>query len=185
MVAPGPLVEGAAHGLLQGRYVLRVLPSGGAPSQIEPDLGRAEVLIFGEEIFSTHPDPEAGLSDALHLMFLLTKAVVRGMMRRRYGRIIAVTPLMNGGTPHVGSVVGATAGLVKSVARETGSRGVTANVLALGHSADGGRAPSPYIAAARGVTPDDVSAALTYLLAPEAGYITGQVIALDGGLGAA
>lgn len=127
--------------------------------------------------------------------FALTKTQVRGMMRRRSGRIInisSVTGLM--GNPGQANYAAAKAGLIgfsKSLARELGSRGITVNVVAPGlietAMTEGlpekaRQALTDNIVAKRLGDVDDIAAAVVYLASDEAGYVTGTVLNVSGGL---
>jgi len=127
--------------------------------------------------------------------FALTKAVLRGMMRRRWGRIIAVSSVVglmgNVGQANYAASKAGLVGFAKSLARELGSRNITVNVVAPGYVATamtealGEKAReelSGAIALRRLGTVDDVAAAVLYLASEEAGYVTGGVLNVSGGL---
>jgi 3-oxoacyl-[acyl-carrier protein] reductase len=131
----------------------------------------------------------------LSATFRLTRAAVRGMMRRRFGRVIAITSVVGAtGNPGQANYVAAKAGIagmIKAVAAEYAKRGVTANCVAPGfivtpmtdklndkqREAILGKIP-----ANRAGTPEDVAAAVVFLAAMEAGYITGQTLHVNGGM---
>jgi 3-oxoacyl-[acyl-carrier protein] reductase len=127
--------------------------------------------------------------------FAMTKQVVRGMVRRRWGRIVSMSSVV-GLMGNVGQVnyAASKAGLIgftKSLARELGSRSVTANVVAPGYIATamtenlGDEAASQLeasIVLKRLGTVDDVAAAVLYLASEEAAYVTGHVLNVNGGL---
>lgn len=127
--------------------------------------------------------------------YLCTKAVLRGMLKARWGRIINVTSVSGlSGNPGQANYAAAKAGLVgltKSVAKEVGSRGITVNAVApgfidtdmteqLGETVR--EAVLPAITVGRFGTPEEVAAAVGYLASEAAGYVTGQVLVVDGGL---
>ncbi|HMB53575.1 MAG TPA: 3-oxoacyl-[acyl-carrier-protein] reductase [Thermoanaerobaculia bacterium] len=127
--------------------------------------------------------------------FALTKAVLRGMMRRRWGRIIAVSSVVglmgNVGQANYAASKAGLVGFAKSLARELGSRSITVNVVAPGYIATamteglGEKARDELtgaIALRRLGTVDDVAAAVLYLASEEAGYVTGGVLNVSGGL---
>ena len=127
--------------------------------------------------------------------FRLARAAVRGMMRRRFGRVIGITSVVGvTGNPGQGNYAASKAGMigmVKSVAAEYARRGVTANCIAPGfistpmtdklnekqREAILGRVP-----AGRLGSPEDVAAAVVFLASNEANYITGQTLHVNGGM---
>jgi 3-oxoacyl-[acyl-carrier protein] reductase len=127
--------------------------------------------------------------------FRLARAAVKGMMRRRFGRVIGITSVVGvTGNPGQGNYVASKAGMIgmiKSVAAEYARRGVTANCVAPGfisspmtdklndkqREAILGRVP-----AARLGTGEDVAAAVVYLASNEAAYVTGQTVHVNGGM---
>ena len=135
------------------------------------------------------------LSTNLTGVFLLTQAVVKGMVRKRYGRIVNVTSVVglmgNAGQVNYAASKAGLIGLTKSVARELASRNVTCNAVAPGFIAtamtekmtEEARAKlSEQIPLERLGTADDVAAAVAFLASEEAAYITGTVVNVSGGL---
>jgi 3-oxoacyl-[acyl-carrier protein] reductase len=127
--------------------------------------------------------------------FRLTRAAVRGMMRRRFGRIIAITSVVGAtGNPGQANYVAAKAGItgmIKALAQEYAKRGVTANCVAPGFIVtpmtdklnDKQREVIvAKIPAARAGTPEEVSTAVAFLASNEAAYITGQTLHVNGGM---
>lgn len=140
-------------------------------------------------------DWDAVLQTNLKGVFLCTKAVTRPMLKARSGRIInigSVSGLL--GTPGQANYAAAKAGVIgftRSVANELGSRGITANCVVPG-AIDAGMLQEltaeqreeylKQIPLERFGTPEDVAAAVLFLAGPGAAYITGQTLAVDGGL---
>src|ERR1700730_4180869 len=118
--------------------------------------------------------------------FRLTRAAVRGMMRRRFGRIIGISSVVgvtgNAGQGNYTASKAGLVGMIKSVAAEYAKRGVTANAIAPGLIARQRETILSRVPAARLGTGADVAAAAVYLASEEAGYVTGQTIHVNGGM---
>jgi 3-oxoacyl-[acyl-carrier protein] reductase len=128
-------------------------------------------------------------------VFRLSRAVMRGMMKARWGRIINITSVVGAaGNPGQANYAAAKAGVVgmaKSLARELGSRNITVNCVAPGFiDTDMTRALSEeqrnallaQIPLGRLGRPEDVAAAVAYLASPAAAYVTGTVLHVNGGM---
>jgi len=131
----------------------------------------------------------------LRSVFLCTKAAMRGMLRARWGRIISVASVAGiVGNPGQANYAASKAGIIgfsKSVSKEVGSRGITANVVAPGFIETDmtGDLSEGFKTSARGSIslgrfgqPEDVAGVVGFLASEAASYITGQVISVDGGL---
>ena len=127
--------------------------------------------------------------------FHCTRAVVKTMVRQKYGRIIYISSVVgiqgNAGQANYAAAKAGLTGLAKSTARELGSRNITANVIAPGFvdtAMTDGLKPDVREAVLRGIpvarfgSPEDIAGAVLFLVGPTAGYITGEVLRVDGGL---
>ena len=140
-------------------------------------------------------DYDKVLNTNLKGAFLCCKAASRLMMRQRYGRIVNLSSVVGlrgnaGQTAYAASKAGIV-GLTKSLAKELASRGVTANAVAPGYIETDMTAALPEasraamvqgIPAARPGKPEEVARAVAFLASEESGYITGQVLRVDGGM---
>lgn len=140
-------------------------------------------------------DWDAVMQTNLASVFRLSKAVIRGMMKARKGRIISVASVVgltgNAGQTNYAAAKAGVVGFSKSLAREVGSRNITVNVVAPGFiDTDMTRALSEeqraglfmQIPLGRLGLPADVAAAVAFLASPEAAYITGETLNVNGGM---
>jgi len=127
--------------------------------------------------------------------FRLTRATMRGMMKRRAGRVINITSVVGvTGNPGQANYAAAKAGLIgmsKSLAQELASRGITVNCVAPGFIAtpmtdvltdDQKKAILGRVPASRLGTPEEIAAAVVFLASDEAAYVTGQTLHINGGM---
>jgi 3-oxoacyl-[acyl-carrier protein] reductase len=140
-------------------------------------------------------DWDSVIETNLASVFRLSKAVLRGMMKARKGRIISIASIVGlTGNPGQANYAAAKAGMIaftKSLAREVGSRNITANIIAPGFiDTDMTRALneaqraglSSQIPLGRLGRPDDIAAAAAFLASEQAGYITGETLHVNGGM---
>jgi 3-oxoacyl-[acyl-carrier protein] reductase len=131
----------------------------------------------------------------LKSVFRLSRAVMRGMMKARWGRIINITSVVgasgNAGQANYAAAKAGIVGMSKSLAQELGSRNITVNCVAPGFiDTDMTRALAEEQRAAllaqiplgRLGQPEDIAAAVAYLASPAAGYVTGAVLHVNGGM---
>lgn len=127
--------------------------------------------------------------------FRLARAAVKGMMKRRWGRIIGITSVVGvTGNPGQVNYAASKAGMIgmsKALAQEVASRGITVNTVAPGMIATAmtevlndaqKEAMNSRIPAGRLGSPDDIAAAVLYLASSEASYVTGQTLHVNGGM---
>ena len=140
-------------------------------------------------------DWDAVIDTNLKSAFLVTKAVMRPMMRARYGRIVNITSISgvmgNAGQANYSASKAGMIGLTRSVAREVASRNITCNAVAAGVIDTEIWAGVPQAAidamlqmipAGRKGTPEDIAEAVAFLASEPSSYITGQVLHVDGGM---
>ena len=172
------------------------------PKKAAEAMGAIDILVNNagitrDNLFMRMSDDEWEQVLAVNLTasFRLSKAVLRGMMKARWGRIIGITSIVGvTGNPGQGNYAASKAGMIgmsKSLAQEVASRGVTVNCVAPGFietamteklndeqkTAIFGRIP-----AGRMGTSAEIAAATLYLASPEAAYVTGQTLHVNGGM---
>jgi 3-oxoacyl-[acyl-carrier protein] reductase len=170
--------------------------------EAEKALGQVDILVNNagithDNLFMRMKDEEWDDVIAVNLtsVFVLTRGILRGMMRRRYGRIVNIASISGVlGNPGQGNYAASKAGLVgmtKSLAREVSSRGITANCIAPGFistpmtdalTEKQVEAIAGAIPAAKFGTPEDIAATVVFLASGEASYVTGETIHVNGGM---
>ena len=143
----------------------------------------------------TEEDWDAVLTTNLKGAFLCSKAAIRPMIRQRSGAIVNLTSVIglvgNAGQANYAAAKAGLVGFTKSLAKEVGSRGITVNAVAPGFietrltdvlSDEIKELSIKQIPLGRFGTPEDVAAAVSFLVSPAARYITGHTLSVDGGL---
>ena len=177
-----------------------------APAQLVKDaeaaLGQIDVLVnnagLTRDMLSmrlTDEDWAKVLDVNLGAAFRLTRAVMRGMMQRRWGRIVNITSIVgvtgNAGQANYAASKAGMIGMSKSIAQEVAARGITVNCIAPGFietpmteglKGDIKEKLLAAVPARRLGTPDDVAAGVLYLASAEASYVTGQTLHINGGM---
>ena len=164
--------------------------------------GRIDILVNNAGItrdgllmMMKETDFDAVISTNLKGAFLCMKAVARQMMKQRYGRIVNLSSVVglrgNAGQVNYAASKAGVIGMTKSLAKELASRGVTVNAVAPGFMETDMTAAMPEdaktatlaaIPMGRMGAAEDVAKTVAFLASEEAGYITGQVLAVDGGM---
>ena len=140
-------------------------------------------------------DWDAVLDTNLKAVFRMSRAVIRPMMKQRYGRIISITSVVgasgNPGQANYAAAKAGVAGMTRALARELGSRSITVNCVAPGFIETDMTASLPeaqqqallaQIPLGHLGKPADIAHAVAYLASPQAGYITGQELHVNGGM---
>jgi 3-oxoacyl-[acyl-carrier protein] reductase len=172
------------------------------PKQAADAMGAVDILVNNagitrDNLFMRMSDEEWAQVIEVNLTssMRLCRGVLRGMMKARWGRIVNVTSVVGAtGNPGQGNYAASKAGLVgmsKSLAYEVASRGITVNCIAPGFietamtdklTDDQKEKILGQIPAGRMGAPDEIAAAAVYLASPEAGYVTGATLHVNGGM---
>jgi 3-oxoacyl-[acyl-carrier protein] reductase len=165
-------------------------------------LGQTDIVVNNagithDNLFMRMKDEEWDDVIAVNLtsVFVLTRGILRNMMRRRYGRIVNIASISgvlgNPGQPNYAASKAGLVGMTKSLAREVSSRGITANCIAPGFiktPMTDALTPKQVEAIAAAIPaqtfgkPEDVAATVVFLASDEAAYITGETVHVNGGM---
>ncbi len=172
-------------------------------AQVEEAHGPVEVLVANAGITKdtlllrmSEDDFDSVVTTNLGGAFRVVKRAAKGMLRARWGRVLLISSVVglygSAGQINYASSKSALVGFARSLTRELGARGITANVVAPGFIETDMTAELPEelqaeyrksIPAGRFATPDEVAGVITWLASDDAAYISGAVIPVDGGLG--
>lgn len=172
-------------------------------AEVEEKLGPVEILVANAGITRdmlllrmTDEDFEEVLNTNLTGAFRVVRRATKGMVKARFGRIILISSVVgllgSAGQVNYSAAKSGLVGMARSITRELGSRGITANVVSPGFietdltavlSEEQQEQYRKNIPAGRFATTDEVARVVTWLASDDAGYISGAVIPVDGGLG--
>jgi 3-oxoacyl-[acyl-carrier protein] reductase len=173
-----------------------------AVEAVVKEFGRLDILVNNAGLTRdtlvmrmSEADWDIVMQTNLKAAFLASKAALRPMLKQRYGRIVNVSSLAgvagNAGQANYSASKAGLIGFTKALAKEVGSRNITVNAVAPGFITTEltSGLPADLLERARQAaaiprlgTPEDVAPAIVFLASPEASYITGQVLGIDGGL---
>ncbi len=182
-VTDGAALEAAIGGIVTRHGALHIL------------VNNAGITRDGLAMRMKDEDWDAVHDTNLKAVFRASRAVMRTMMKQRYGRIVNITSVVgasgNPGQANYAAAKAGVAGMTRALAKELGSRHITVNCVAPGFIATDMTAalPEPQKAAllaqiplGRLGTPEEVAATVAFLCSPEAGYITGAELHVNGGM---
>ncbi len=172
-------------------------------TEVEQQLGPVKIVVANAGITKdtllmrmSEDDFDSVVATNLGGTFRVVKRASKGMLRARFGRVILISSVVglygSAGQTNYAASKSALVGFARSLTRELGGRGITANVVAPGFIETDMTAELPEetqkqykanIPAGRFATPDEVAGVVTWLASDDAGYISGAVIPVDGGLG--
>ena len=193
----GPTIEGVTHLSVDLSDAAQIEA---AFDQIDQETGRLDVVVANAGITKdqltvrmSDDDFRSVIDTNLIATFQVMRRAMKKMMRQRSGRIIAVSSIGAFlGLPGQANYAASKAGVARAMAREVASRGVTVNVIAPGliatdmaHALGDERvdAMAAQIPAGRLGTAEEIAGSIAFLASPPAAYITGAVLAVDGGMG--
>jgi 3-oxoacyl-[acyl-carrier protein] reductase len=169
-------------------------------AQVEADLGPVLVLVNNAGVRADGLAPQIGDDDWSRVLetnlsgaFRLTRRALRPMLRARFGRIVNVASVVgrraNPGQANYAAAKAGLEGMTRTVAAEVARRGITVNAVAPGlietDMTEGlGDELLRNVPARRAGTTDEVAACIRFLASPQAGYVTGTTLTVDGGLSA-
>ncbi|MEY4398423.1 MAG: hypothetical protein RLZ53_999 [Actinomycetota bacterium] len=195
--------EGPAGTLSVKADVTDVASLDAAFAEVEQKLGAVEILVANAGITRdtllmrmTDEDFEEVIDTNLTGVFRVLKRATKGMMKARFGRVILIGSVVgllgSAGQVNYSAAKSALVGMARSITRELGARGITANVVAPGFIDTDMTAALPEeqqedykrrIPVGRFAQPSEVAKVVTWLASEDAAYISGAVIPVDGGLG--
>lgn len=173
-----------------------------ALSGIEKEFGAITILVNNAGITRDNlamrmkdDEWDAVIDTNLKAVFRLSRGVMRGMMKARFGRIVNITSVVgysgNAGQANYCAAKAGVAGMTRSMARELGSRNVTVNCVAPGFiatdmthalSEEQKAAMLASIPLGRAGTPEDIAGTVAFLVSPAAAYVTGTTVHVNGGM---
>ncbi|MBK8175012.1 MAG: 3-oxoacyl-[acyl-carrier-protein] reductase [Rhodospirillales bacterium] len=166
-----------------------------ALGQVDILVNNAGITRDGLALRMSDADWNAVLDVDLSAPFRLTRALLRGMVKRRWGRIIGITSVVaaigNPGQTNYAAAKAGMIGMTKALAHEVANRGITANCVAPGFIESDMTAALPEarrqavlsaVPAGRLGAPEDIAACVVYLAAEEGAYVTGQTLHVNGGM---
>jgi 3-oxoacyl-[acyl-carrier protein] reductase len=196
IIAAGGSCEHRTCDIADGLAVQRMV------EEVSEKHGRLDILVNNAGITKdglimrmSDADFDEVINVNLRSVFIACRAASRPMLRGKFGRVVNIGSVSgvegNKGQANYASAKAGVIGLTKSIAKELGAKGITANVVAPGFvetdmtaflGPDDKKKVAEHITVGRLGIPEDIAAAVAYLTADDAGYITGQVIVVDGGL---
>jgi len=196
IIAAGGTCEHRTCDIADGLAVQRMV------EEVSEKHGRLDILVNNAGITKdgllmrmSDADFDEVINVNLRSVFIACRAASRPMLRGKFGRVVNIGSVSgvegNKGQANYASAKAGVIGLTKSMAKELGAKGITANVVAPGFvetdmtaflGPDDKKKVAEHITVGRLGIPEDIAAAVAYLTADDAGYITGQVLVVDGGL---